>query len=130
DRARLLAQTAIDALHHVDVVARGAAGAVVAARARLDGDRLRRADGLAQLAGDAALFAVRIAAQRVLAAKARRQRPLLEGIVDGGLRLEEVFHGQDEPGHELPHEQPSGRLIESHRILTWPPARIGERRPR
>src|SRR5947209_13873947 len=33
DRTRLLAQTAINALHHVDVVARGAARAVVAARA-------------------------------------------------------------------------------------------------
>src|ERR1043165_3717414 len=62
-RAGLLAEAAVDALHHVDVVARGAARAVVAARAGLDGDRLRRADRLAQLAGDAALLAVRIAAQ-------------------------------------------------------------------
>src|SRR5688500_5145856 len=38
DRARLLAVTAINTLHHVDVVAGGAAGAVVAARPRLDGD--------------------------------------------------------------------------------------------
>src|SRR5882672_10545728 len=63
DRAGLLAHAAIDALHHVDVVARGAARAVVAARAGLDGDRLRRADRLAQLAGNAALLAVRITAQ-------------------------------------------------------------------
>src|SRR5947199_347027 len=55
DRAGLLAQAAVDALHHVDVVARGAAGAVIAARAGLDGDRLGRTDRLAQLAGDAAL---------------------------------------------------------------------------
>jgi hypothetical protein len=52
-RAGLLAQAAIDALHHVDVVARGAAAAVVAARLGLDGDGLGRADRLAQLAGDA-----------------------------------------------------------------------------
>src|ERR1700712_2042657 len=70
DRAGLLAQPAIDALHHVDVVAHGAAGAVIAARTGLDGDRLRRADRLAQLAGDAALFAVRIAAQHMLATEA------------------------------------------------------------
>src|SRR6202158_3998053 len=67
DRTGLLAQTAIDALHHVDVVAHGAAGAVVAARTGLDGDRLRRTDRLAQLAGDAALLAVGVAAQRVFA---------------------------------------------------------------
>src|SRR5690606_36867339 len=36
--AGLLAETAIDALRHVDVVARGAARAVIAAGARLDGD--------------------------------------------------------------------------------------------
>src|SRR5215470_17561719 len=52
DRAGFLAQAAVDALHHVDVVARSAAGAVVPPRAGLDGDRLRRADRLAQLAGD------------------------------------------------------------------------------
>src|SRR6476661_5527655 len=75
DRAGFLAQAAIDALHHVDVVAHGAAGAVVAARTGLDGDGLRRANRLAQLAGDAALFAVGIAAQRVFAAEARRDRP-------------------------------------------------------
>src|SRR5215467_12832590 len=90
DRAGLLAQAAVDALHHVDVVAGGAARAVVAARARLDGDRLGRTDRLAQLAGDAALLAVRVAAQRVLAAEARRDRPLLERIIQRRLRLEEV----------------------------------------
>src|SRR5206468_595693 len=76
DRAGLLAQPAVDAFHHVNVVAGGAAGAVVAARSRLDGDRLGRTDRLAQLAGDAALLAVGIAAQHVLAAEARRERPL------------------------------------------------------
>ena len=73
DRAGLLAEAAIDAFGHVDVVARGAAAAVVA-RLGLDGDGLRRADRLAQLAGDAALLAVGIAAQRMLAAEARAER--------------------------------------------------------
>jgi len=36
--------------------------------------------------------AVRIAAQRVLAAEARRQRALLERIIERRLRLEEVPH--------------------------------------
>src|SRR4051795_5406510 len=43
DRAGFLAEAAIDAFHHVDVVANGSAGAVVAARPGLDGNRLRRA---------------------------------------------------------------------------------------
>src|SRR5712691_3844292 len=80
NRAGLLAQPAVDALHHVDVVAGGAAGAVVAARARLDGDRLRRADRLAQLAGDATLLAIGIATERMLAAEARAELALFEGI--------------------------------------------------
>src|SRR5215831_2491396 len=73
DRAGLLAQAAVDALGHVDVVARGAPAAVIA-RLGLNGDRLRRAHRFAQLARDAALLAVGIAAQRVLAAEARGDR--------------------------------------------------------
>src|SRR5690606_41884535 len=45
-RTRLLAEAAVDALEQVDVVARGAAG-VVLARLRIDGDRKRRAYRLA-----------------------------------------------------------------------------------
>ena len=70
------AQPAIDAFDHVDVVAGGAAAAVLA-RLGLDGDRLRRADRLAQFARDAALLAIGIAAQRMLAAEARALRRLL-----------------------------------------------------
>ena len=71
DRARLLAEAAVDAFHHVDVEASGPPRAVVAPRPRLDGDGLRRADRLAQLAGDAALLSVGIAPQRKLPAKKR-----------------------------------------------------------
>lgn len=78
---RLLAEAAVDALCHVDVVAGGAAGAV-GALLGLDGDGLRRADGLAQLAGDAALLARRVAPQGVLASEAGGDGALLEGVVD------------------------------------------------
>src|SRR4029453_4027125 len=61
DRARPLTKPAIDALHHVDVVARRAAAAVLS-RFGLDSDRERGTDSLAQLARDAAFFAIRIAA--------------------------------------------------------------------
>src|SRR6202043_1216200 len=78
------------------------------ARAGLDGDRLRRADRLAQLAGDAALLAIGIAAQRMLAAEARRDRPLLEGIVQRRLRLEEIAHGEKERRYEFGQQQRAG----------------------
>src|SRR5262249_1283263 len=48
DRTGLLAHAAIDALDHVDVVTGSTPRAIVAARPGLDGDRLRRANSLAQ----------------------------------------------------------------------------------
>src|SRR5439155_26382190 len=60
DRAGLLAQPAIDAFRHVDIVTRRAPATVVA-RLGLDGDGQRRANGLAQLTGDTALLAIGIA---------------------------------------------------------------------
>ena len=79
--ARLLAETAVDALGHVDVVPRGAPTAVLALL-RFDGDGLRGADGLAKLARNAALLACGVATQGVLTAETRAQRALLERIVD------------------------------------------------
>src|SRR5215471_15439619 len=46
DRTGLLAQAAVDAFDHVDVVAGGAPRAVITAGTGLDGDRLGRADRL------------------------------------------------------------------------------------
>ena len=48
----------------------------------LDSDGLRGADSLAELAGDAALLAGGVATQRVLAAEARTDGALLEGVID------------------------------------------------
>src|SRR4249920_1634982 len=97
DRAALLAEAAEDALGQVDVVARGPARAVVALLG-LDRDRERRAHRLAELARDAALLAVRVAAQRVQAAEARRQRRLLFRELDRDLARPEMPARQ---GHAL-----------------------------
>src|SRR5437868_12366169 len=110
-RAALLAEAAVDALHEVDVVARGAARAIVALLA-LDGDRERGADGLAQLAGDAALLAVGIAAQRVQAPEARALRRLLLRVHHGDLALEEVADGEPEPLEELAQQPRRGDVAE------------------
>src|SRR5581483_3805128 len=117
DGAGLLAQPAVDALRHVDVVTRRASAAV-GARLRLDGDRLRRADRLAQLAGDAALLAVGIAAQRMLAAEAGAEGALLIGIVDGNPRPEEIGEREPEPRQQLGQEQAAPRARQNgHRAL-------------
>src|SRR5262249_21742827 len=110
-RAGFLAQATVDALGHVDVIARGAARAVLA-RLGLDRDRLRRADRLAQLAGDAALLAVRIAAQCVLALEARAERTLLIRVVQRHLRLEEIAQRQAKPGNQLAEQHAARRAIE------------------
>src|SRR3954454_19336760 len=104
DRAGLLAIAAVDAFRHIDVIARRAAAAVLA-RLRLDRDRQRRADRLAQFAGDAALLAVRIAAQYVLAAKTRADRVLLVRIIDRHRRLEHVAQRQRHALQQLDQQQ-------------------------
>src|SRR5262245_2519875 len=109
-RTGFLAEAAIDALHHVYVVADGAARPVIAARAGFDGDRLRRADRLAELAGDAALFAVRIPAQRVFAPEARAERTLLMRIVQRCLRCEELPHREKKGADEIFEQQRLGGL--------------------
>ena len=108
-RAGLLAQAAVDAFDHVDVVA-GRAAAAVGARFGLDGDGLGRADGLAQLAGDAAFLAVRIAAQGVLAAEARRLRIALERIVHRHLGTGHIFQRQTDGADDVQHHRALGRL--------------------
>lgn len=85
----LLAKAAVDALCHINVVARGATGPV-GALLGLDRDGLGRADGLAQLAGDAALLARGVAAEGVLAAEAGGDGALFEWVVDCVAGGEEV----------------------------------------
>src|SRR5215813_7878156 len=89
DRASFLTVAAVNTFSHVDVVARSTAAAVLA-RLGLDRDRKRRADRLTQLAGDAALFPIGVPAQRMFAAKARTERTLFIGVVDGNRPLEHV----------------------------------------
>src|SRR5262249_44696456 len=104
DRAGLLAEPAEDALGEVDVVARGAARAV-GALLGLYRDRERGADGLAQLAGDAALLSVGIAAQRVQPAEARAERRLLLRKLDRDLAAEQVAPGERHALHQLDEQE-------------------------
>src|SRR4029077_17479092 len=112
DRAGFLTEAAVDALHHIDVVAGCAPRTVVAPGARFDGDCLRWANRLAQLAGNAALISIRIAAQRMLATEAGRQWAPLEGVVQRLLWREEAAHRQEECGDELLEEERADYLSE------------------
>ena len=102
DGAGLLAVPAVDALGHVDVVASGAASAV-GSLLGLDGDGLRRADGLAQLARDAALLAGRVSPKRVLAPKPGAERPLFKRVVQRRLGFGEILEAEAE-AFEAPTE--------------------------
>src|SRR6185437_11739315 len=86
-----------DALEEIDVVAARPARSI-GRDVGLDRDAHRRADRLAELARDAALLPVRVAAERMQAPEARGLRGLLLGIVEG------VFVGEERPqrnGHSL-----------------------------
>mmetsp|Transcript_41709 Transcript_41709/g.102751 ORF Transcript_41709/g.102751 Transcript_41709/m.102751 type:complete len:233 (-) Transcript_41709:112-810(-) len=102
--ARLLAEAAEDALRHVDVVARGPAAAVLPLL-RLDGDGLRGAHRLAQLASNAPLLARGVPPQRVLPAEARAQRTFLKRVVNRHFGLPEVLHRQRHATEHLGEEQ-------------------------
>lgn len=54
---------------------------------------LCRTDGLTQLAGNAALFSIRVATEGVFSAEAGRERALLKRVVDGGRFTEQITHG-------------------------------------
>src|SRR6185312_15290218 len=112
DRAGFLAEAAIDALHHVDVVAYGATRTIIAARAGLDGDRLRRADRFAQLAGDAALFPIGIAAQRMFATETRADWSFFVRIVDRFLGREELAQAKRIADDNILEKQRYRRLAE------------------
>lgn len=87
--ARLLAESTVDTLGHVDIVTRCPSGAVLTLLS-LNRDSLGRADSFTQLAGDAPLLPGRVAPQGMLSAEAGGQGPLLEGIVDCGRLLKNV----------------------------------------
>jgi len=77
-----LAETTVDALGHVDIVA-GSSSASILTLLGLDGNSLGGANGLAQLTGNASLFTSGVAAEGVLATETRTDGTLLEGVVDG-----------------------------------------------
>ena len=87
-------------------------------RFRFDGDRLSRANRLAQLAGDAAFLAIGITAQRMFTPKPRRNRVFLVRVIDRRLLLEEVAQGQRMRLDELPQREGFDEVGDIH--ITMP----------
>lgn len=77
-----MAVTAVDTLGHINIVS-GCSSATVFTFFGLDSDGLRWADGFAEFAGDAALFARGVATEGVFATESGRDGAFLEGVEDG-----------------------------------------------
>merc|ERR1719210_489257 len=103
----LLAEAAVDALGHVDVVSGGPPGAVRPLLG-LDSDGLGGTDGLAQLAGDTSLLSRGVPPESVFSSEPGRQRPLLEGVVDGCGLLEDVAESDGHAAAQLSDEERVG----------------------
>merc|ERR1719370_2648952 len=94
----LLAESAVDALGHVNVVSGGSPGTVTPLLS-LNSDCLSGTDGLTELAGNAPLLPAGVPSQCVLPAEPWGQGPFLKRVVDGGRLLEDVPKGDR---HQLP----------------------------
>ena len=111
-RAGFLAEAAEYALGQIDVIARGAPGAVIPLLG-FDGNRQRRAYRLAQLAGNAALFPVGIAAQRMQPAKAGRLRGFFFGKVDRDFTREHIAPGEHHSLEQLKQQEGTEKILDT-----------------
>src|SRR5262249_45611038 len=99
--ADLLAVAAHDAAQHVDVEPLRPLLHVRRELARLDRDRLRRADELAELAGDALRAAVLIRYEHRNPAETRREHGALLGVLERHLLLEQVLERQRQAARDF-----------------------------
>src|SRR6187551_1928772 len=93
DGAGFLAESAEYALRKVDIISRGTARAVLALLG-FNRNGKRGTNRLAQLACDAALFSIRVTAQRVQPAEAGRQGRLFLGKVNGNFARKHIPAGE------------------------------------
>lgn len=81
NRATLLAVAAVDTLGHVDIISCRPATSILTLLG-FNGNGLGRADGFAELAGDATLFTGGVPTEGVFTTETRGNGTLFEGIVD------------------------------------------------
>jgi hypothetical protein len=87
--ATLLAVATVDALGHINIVT-GRPAASVLTLLGLNGNSLGRADGLAELAGNAALLTGGITTESVLTTETGGDGTLFEGVEDGVARRRRI----------------------------------------
>ena len=107
DRTCLLAEPAINALGHINVVPSGPTGAVFAGLG-LDRNGLGGTDRLTKLAGDTPFVSRGVSPQCVFPTKAWAQVAPLEGVVDGDLWLETDLQCEGQPTNDFSQEKNLG----------------------
>merc|ERR1719219_1682961 len=108
--AGLLAEPAVDALGHVNVVS-GCSPCPVTPLFGLNGNCLGGTDSLTELAGNAPFLPTGIPSQCVLPTEPWRQGPLLKWVVDGGGLLEDVAKGDRHSPAQLGDEQTVSSVV-------------------
>ena len=114
DRTGLLAETAVDAFRHVDVIPGSPAGTVLSLLG-VDGDGLRRAGSLTQLACDTTLISRGVPPQSMLATETWTELPFLKRVVDRNFGLHGYLAREPKGAPDLCHEEDPGRSIKDLR---------------
>mmetsp|Transcript_21823 Transcript_21823/g.51769 ORF Transcript_21823/g.51769 Transcript_21823/m.51769 type:complete len:249 (+) Transcript_21823:122-868(+) len=95
DGTRLLAESAVDALGHIDIVTSGSTSTVFTGFG-LDSDGLGGADCLTEFARDTAFISGGVSSKGVLPAESGTQVTSLVGVVDSHLWFQTDFQGERE----------------------------------
>jgi len=108
----LLAEAAVNALGHVDIVTSGTTRAIQT-RFGLNSDGLSGADGFAKLASNAAFLTGGVTSEGMLTTEARRERGLFERIVEGDFRVGPLFGAEVGTTPQFGHERTLSEIIDS-----------------
>jgi len=110
DRASLLAETAVNALGHVDIIFCRPPRSIFTSL-RLNGDGLSGADGFAEFARNAALFTGSVPSQSVFSTETRAERALFEWVHDGIRRTEELLQYDPHASDNFSEEEKLHSLV-------------------
>lgn len=108
-----------------NVISCGAATSIFALLG-LNRDCLSRADGFAELAGDAAFLSSGVATKHEFAAKSWADGTLFERVVDGVGRAEELLQDDVHAAHHFRHEKITAGMVHERRLGLVPAGRRGQ----
>lgn len=99
-----LTKSAVDALGHVNIVSRGSSSTILAFF-HFNRNRLRRADGLAQLTSDATLITTWVSSKSMFSTETGTEVSFFIGVVNSHTRLEHDFGRQPKRTPNLRQEK-------------------------